>query len=316
MSISNYTSGEGVMGSGYDDGLKGPDVLDGIEGSFSRYAPSFETLQDYASGRGSHGGRAPSSQALIERTVEASVLTTLLRRHGILHPPGNHADPAQSLSAQPGPVDMERFSAILVAGDGRGAVEWLAPWRHRSGQLDDRMAGLLSQAARQLGSAWEDDSLSFAEVSLGVVTLQRVLREFAPPPHALPLVARRMLLAPMPGEVHCFGLKMLGIRFQQAGWDCQTESQLSEEALLCRVGEQRYDVVGLSTQCAEDEDRAAGLIIRIRQASCEPRVRVLLGGARFAGRPGVALALGADLAPLPFEELSEALDRLIPADGA
>ncbi|MCA3615824.1 MAG: cobalamin-dependent protein, partial [Methylobacterium sp.] len=159
----------------------------------------------------------------------------------------------------------------------------------------------------------ESDNLSFAEVSLGLVTLQRVLHEFAPPSSALPLGARRMLLVPMPGEVHGFGVRMLGIRFQQAGWDCQSEQQLSEEALLRCVGKQRYDVVGLSVQCAGDEDRAAGLILRIRKASCEPRVRILLGGSRFAGRPGVALALGADLAPLPFAELSEALDRLIPA---
>ena len=301
------------MGSSCDDGLENADVVDGIEGALSCYAPTFETLEDYASGRGSRGVRVPSSQALIERTVEASVITTLLRRHGILHPPGNNAEPGQSLPAPPGPVEMERFAAMLVAADYRGALEWLTPWRHRSGLLDDRIADLLSLVARQLGTAWENDSLSFAEVSLGLVTLQRVLHEFAPPSKALPLAARRMLLVPMPGEVHGFGVRMLGIRFQQAGWDCQSEQQLSEEALLRRVVEQRYDVVGLSIRCAEDEDRAAGLILRIRKASCEPRVRILLGGLRFAGRPGVALTLGADLAPLPFEELSEALDRLIPA---
>lgn len=153
-------------------------------------------------------------------------------------------------------------------------------------------------------------------MSLGLVTLQNVLHDFAPAPTGARVAERRMLLVPMPGELHCFGMRMLGIRFQQAGWDCDCESHMSEDVLLRRVAAIRYDVVGLSAHGAEDEARAAGLIARVRAASCEPRLRILLGGARFMGRAEAALALGADLAPLPFAELSGALDRLIPRSGS
>ena len=317
------------MGSSYDDGLKNADVLEGIDGNLSRYAPSYDTLDDFARGRGRRSSGRALPQALIERTVEASVLTALLRRHGTLHPPSGaasayslradgHSRPDNSARAglawppsRPLAADMERFVALLAAGDVSGALGWLTPWRHPFGLLDEPMCGLLGEAAQRLGQCWETDDLCFAEVSLGLVTLQRVLHEFAPPVTAWPAAERRMLLVPMPGEVHCFGLRMLGIRFQQAGWDCDCESHMPEEALVRRVAESRYDVVGLSAQGAEDEARAAALIARIRAASIEPNLRILLGGSRFAGRPEAAVALGADLAPLPFPELSEALDRLI-----
>lgn len=320
------------MGSSYDDGLKNADVFEGIDRPLPRFAPGFDPGDAYGDGHGRNGGDRAPSQALIERTVEASVLTALLRRHGTLHPPGTlhpagHS-PGEGLAPTagralprgltslrgltPSPSDMGRFVALVASGDVAGALAWLAPWRHPFGLLDDRIVGLLGEAAQRLGQGWENDDLCFAEVSLGLVTLQNVLHEFAPPVTGARVSERRMLLVPMPGELHCFGMRMLGIRFQQAGWDCDCESHMPEEALLSRVAATRYDVVGLSAHGAGDEAQAAALIARIRAVSCEPRLRILLGGARFVGRAEAALALGADLAPLPFDELSGALDRLIP----
>ncbi len=210
---------------------------------------------------------------------------------------------------------FETFVARLAEGDHAGALALLTPLRHPLGFLDDRIVGLLGAAAQRLGSCWEDDRLYFAEVSLGLVTLQRLLHEFAPPPRTGPVAERRMLLLPMPGEAHCFGLRILGIRFQQAGWDCHCESALPEEVMLQRVAEQRYDVVGLSVQDKASEKRAADLIRRLRKASMEPKLRILLGGAPFALEPARAVAAGADLPAMPFAELYAALERLIPVVG-
>jgi methylmalonyl-CoA mutase cobalamin-binding subunit len=178
------------------------------------------------------------------------------------------------------------------------------------------MAGILAVAAQRLGSAWEQDDLCFVEVSLGLVTLQRLLHEFAPQPLAAPLAERRMLLVPMPGEAHSFGLRMLGIRFQQAGWDCRCDATMPEEALLHLVAAERFHVVGLSVQASLGENHAPELIRRLRKASREPGLCILLGGAPFAAHPEKALAAGADLPALPFTELFEALERRIPVEGS
>lgn len=316
------------MGSGYDDGFKNADVFDGMDRPSSRFAPGFDSAVADGAGHGRKANGHAPSQVLIERAVEASVLTALLRRHATLHPPGTMHRPGAGRAPdagkalprgltslrglKPSPSEIERFVALVASGDVQGALAWLTPWRHPFGLLDDRITGLLGETAQRLGRGWGNDDLCFAEVSLGLVTLQNVLHEFAPAMTEPRVSARRMLLVPMPGEVHCFGMRMLGIRFRQVDWDCDCESHMTEEALLRRVAGNRYDVVGLSAQRAEDEACAAGLIARIREASGNPHLRILLGGARFVGRPEAAMALGADLAPLPFDQLSGALDRLIP----
>lgn len=303
------------MGSSYDDGLKNVDLTEGIDGALTRFSSSFDARNDYETGRDSRSGRARSSQALIERTVEASVLTALLRRHGALHPP------VVSLSGErSGEVlseaDFETFLVRLAEGNCAAALALLAPVRHPFGLLDDRMAGILAVAAQRLGDAWEQDRLCFVEVSLGLVTLQRLLHEFAPQPLATPLAERRMLLVPMPGEAHSFGLRMLGIRFQQAGWDCRCDATMREEVLLHLVAAERFNVVGLSVQGSIGERHAPELIKRLRKASREPKMCILLGGAPFAADPDKAMAAGADLPTLPFTELFEALERRIPAEGS
>lgn len=321
------------MGSSCDDGLKNAEVTEGLEGALPGYAPSYHRLEGYDAERAYRGNRGASSQALIERTVEASVLTALLRRHGTLHPPlpqvpesskvpetskvFEHSTRAGVAFRQidPPAEDFERFIALLSEGDCPGALAVLTPWRHPFGLLDDRIAAILGAAAQRLGRAWEDDRLCFAEVSLGLVTLQRLLHEFAPPTRPAAPEERRMLLVPMPGEGHCFGLRMLGIRFQQAGWDCHCEAATDEAALLRRVAGERFDVIGLSVQDIAGEGRAAGLIARLRLASRRKGVRILLGGAPFVDDPQKAIASGADLPALPFSELSDALDRLLRASG-
>lgn len=163
--------GEGVMASGYDDGVKNADVFDGIERPLSRFAPGFDPGDAYGDGHGRSGGERAPSLALIERTVEASVLTALLRRHGTLHPPATLRSPGhppgEGLAPHagkalprgltslrgltPSPSDMSRFVALIASGDVPGALAWLAPWRHHFGLLDDRMAVLLGEAAQRLG---------------------------------------------------------------------------------------------------------------------------------------------------------------------
>lgn len=310
------------MGSSCDDGLKNAEVTGEPESALPGFTPSYHRLEGYDAERSYRGNRGASSQVLIERAVEASVLAALLRRHGTLHPPLPQVSGVLTRASvaprqiDPPAADFERFIALLGEGDGPGALAVLTPWRHPFGLLDDRICAILGAAAQRLGSAWADDRLCFAEVSLGLVTLQRLLHEFAPPTRPASLSERRMLLVPMPGEGHCFGLRMLGIRFRQAGWDCRCEAAMDEAALLRQVAGERFDVIGLSVQDIAGEARAAGLIARLRLASRQKGLRVLLGGAPFVDDPQKAVASGADLPALPFTELSDALDRLFQASGA
>lgn len=311
------------MGSSFSDGLKGVDIVDGAEVAPQGYAHHYYEPHKKQVGRGTVRGGLGVAKSLIERTVADTVLTQLLRRHGTVHPPAALVPSAQmgekigiergavtAVRSAPLPEEFVPFLTHLTEGDFDGALAWLKPWRHPRGAIDDMMAEILAHAARCLGQQWADDELCFAEVSLGIVILQQILLVLEWHSSLVPKTGRRMLL--MASEGHCFGIRLLGARFRQAGWDCRCESAMSEQMMLQRAAEARFDVIGISIHNAEGEGRATALVAALRAASMERGVRILLGGSQFKDRPEAVLALGSDLPVLSFAALRVALDHSKP----
>jgi methylmalonyl-CoA mutase cobalamin-binding subunit len=87
---------------------------------------------------------------------------------------------------------------------------------------------------------------------------------------------------------------------------------MSEQMMLQRAAEARFDVIGISIHNAEGEGRATALVAALRAASMERGVRILLGGSQFKDRPEAVLALGSDLPVLSFAALRVALDHSKP----
>jgi MerR family transcriptional regulator, light-induced transcriptional regulator len=302
------------MGNGCDDGIRSAEVSEDYCTVAANFERSFNARYEENTNADLRSPRPASAQALIERAVEVSVLTTLLRRHGSRQMLGDSGDVKAKIVSSGMPQDMATFIALLVDGDAAGASGWLMARRHPSGLLDDTAMDVLTLAARRLGTAWDEDGLSFAEVSLGLVTLQRILKEFTAQPIAASFAERRILIVTMPGDTHCFGARMLAIRFCQAGWDGRCEADLSEEALLEKLGEEHFDVVGVSVAIGRSGGLGA-LVRRLREVSRNRDLRVLLGGAHYLEKPEAPLKDGADLPVLPFAELCQALDCLVPAAG-
>ncbi len=85
---------------------------------------------------------------------------------------------------------------------------------------------LLTPAARKLGDMWTEDVCDFTEVTIGVWRLWNALRALSPaflgPVPAKAPPAGRVLLVPLPGEQHSFGLSMVFDFFRRAGWSVWT----------------------------------------------------------------------------------------------
>ena len=123
----------------------------------------------------------------------------------------------------PTDADVETLCALLVVDDRPAAilaqVEALRRARRDPAAL---CLDLLAPAARWLGKAWEDDRCDFSTVTLGLMRLQHMVRDYGRMltrdvrPTAQ---GRRILLANPPGEQHSFGRDMLAGFFRRAGWD-------------------------------------------------------------------------------------------------
>jgi methylmalonyl-CoA mutase cobalamin-binding domain/chain len=167
----------------------------------------------------------------------------------------------------------------------------------RGVSVDTVMVDLLAPTARLLGEYWEDDRCDFVDVTMGLWRLQEVVHEIAARmPAARLLVAggHRVLFATMPGDQHSFGTVVIDELFRRDGWVTDRMSEVSTPALLRRVGEEWFDMVGLTISCECHIAPLPSLIAALRNVSRNPRVCVMVGGWIFGADPLLAGRVGAD----------------------
>lgn len=160
---------------------------------------------------------------------------------------------------------------------------------------------LLAPAARRLGDRWLDDSCDFLQVTVALGRLQEVLRTLADRT-ALPQGASApgteapgaILVTALPDDQHSLGLYIVAECFIKEGWGVQMGHPLLPGTLDDAVRDGWYDVVGISVASAERLPELRGTISRMRRASRNPALVVLVGGAAFLDDATLVRASGAD----------------------
>lgn len=232
--------------------------------------------------------------AVLARALESEVIPRLVLARQNADAPA-YADDA----ARAGPTldDMETLTRQVMQGDMVGASAHIAALRGRNIPLERIYLGLLAPVARRLGDLWESDRTDFTTVTIGLCCLQQLVLDnshaFGPRPGRRDM-DRRILLAPVPGEQHSFGLLMVGEFFRRQGWDVSSGTGTSVRELVATVRKQWFTMVGFSMACDSRLDALAALIREIRRASRNPQIGILVGGRPFSERPELAALVGAD----------------------
>lgn len=231
--------------------------------------------------------------ARLTQAVETEIVPRLLLA-GRITPPtatGLIAAPADS-------VQVVALTKLVLASDPAAASAFVEAL-HADGQpLESLYLDLLTPTARRLGRMWDDDTASFADVTLALQQLRGVLRdfsaEFAPPVPASRGPRRRVLLVPVPGETHGFGLAMVADFFRRAGWDVASGPVASRTELTGMVGRETFAILGFSVGCDDSLDALATAIRAVRRASCNRAIGIMVGGPVFIDHPELAALVGAD----------------------
>lgn len=155
---------------------------------------------------------------------------------------------------------------------------------------------LIQPTARYFGELWLADLCSFVDVTLAAGALQTLLREESPARHPGTRVqpVGHALLVPLPGEQHGLGIRMVAEFFRVSGWAVWSTPFAAIADLLDAVRATPYSIAGISVGSDGRLDEAAACIRLIRSHALDRRIRVLVGGPAFLGRPARAAAVGAD----------------------
>lgn len=236
-----------------------------------------------ASGRSAH----------LLQTIESEIIPRLvLSRRAV----GKAPAAVTSISWAPDEQMVAELADLVVAQDVGAAATRIEGLRAQGVPIEALYLDLLAPTARYLGELWEADLCDFTSVTLGCSRLQQLLHELSPAffreidqhEHR-----RRVLLVPVPGEQHTFGLYMVAEFFRRAGWDVWSGSMPARE-LSALVGREAFTLVGFSLSGDSRLDALAASIRAVRRASCNRGIGVLVGGPVFVGHPELVNLVGAD----------------------
>lgn len=188
------------------------------------------------------------------------------------------------------PSVIEGFLDLLLKGDTETAAE-------RVGRL--RMAGfdyislaehLFAPTARLLGGRWDENRLSFLEVSLGISGLLAVNARLRAAYGVAGSGTRgQLLFATLPQQAHTLGAILAAEAFRQRDYDVELMLGATPEDIEADVRLFDIRVVGLT---AGAEDRIADLESLAARLKHLPRAPMILIGGGAAARASAALSAG------------------------
>ncbi len=238
-----------------------------------------------------------SNDRLIQltRTIEAEIIPRLLLANSAAQCTAE-VSIARS-TVEPNYADVEALAGLAIRHEVTAAMAFIDTLRARGSSLDDIFLKLLAPAARHLGELWEADVRDFAEVTMGLATLQQILRALSPsfsgdvdavaPGHSV-------LLIPARGETHTFGVHMLEQFFRRAGWDVDIGLSGEHVEFARLVARKHIDIVGFSLSCETGLADLAADIKVMRRKSVNRAIGVMVGGPAFLNHPERVAQVGAD----------------------
>jgi methanogenic corrinoid protein MtbC1 len=231
--------------------------------------------------------------ARLVRTIEGEIVPRLVMARRVVSVPPVDVGTTRA----PDEVDVRELVRLLLAHDVGVASAYVETVRQRGASLESVCLSLLAPAARELGLLWEEDECDFMQVTVGLCRLHQLLRELSPEFRSEcgeQKLERNILLAPVPGDQHIFGIALVAQFLRKAGWEVWNEYPLSAASIVDVVRQNWFAVVGLSVGSETRVDEVVAIIRAIRQASRNRSVGVMVGGPVLVARPELAVLMGAD----------------------
>ncbi len=218
-------------------------------------------------------------------------------------------------SAEISDADVDLFADLSITGEAHSLLQILDAYLVKGMPVETIYIQLLAPAARKLGTYWEDDSLDFVAVTMGLWRIQEVLRELTvrvPPKSRQTYGHRSALFAPMPGEQHSLGTLMVSECFQRAGWETEVLVEPTQSEFTSKFADCHFDLIGLTVSCDSSTASLANIVKTIKVVSCNPRIRIMLGGTAINNRPELVADCGADGTATDAVQAVVVADSLVP----
>lgn len=246
--------------------------------------------------------KAKTFKLMLAAVVEGQVIPRLMLAHKSANS-DNPIDAAaliervETADFKVDPAIIKPFTALVLSGGVEDLEDYIVDMTARGITTHDIYLDLMAPTARLLGQYWEDDICSFTDVTIGLGKLQTLLYRLSashPTPRPHDGSPNALFLTPE-GSQHSLGIRMVEELFRDAGWRTTCEINSPLPTLIDLVQQERFDVIGVSLSAQGQVEQTRLIIEKLRDASLNTSVQVIVGGKLVLDDPNLALRLGADL---------------------
>ncbi|MFU8824489.1 cobalamin B12-binding domain-containing protein [Yoonia sp.] len=219
---------------------------------------------------------------------------------------------ADGPEALPTASDIELLCAALLSADEKAADQFILAARRDGVSPAAISGGYVAGAARKLGEMWDDDRISFIDVTLACGKLYRIirgLRHILAPAITEGRETRPALFALVPGETHTLGIEIATDFFRREGWEVDMLVGLDHDALLEEADRRHYQAIVLvanSDRMMEPLTRLS-LALRITQ----PLAHIIVAGSILDHHPDILNLVGAEAVMADLETAVATLRELL-----
>lgn len=195
----------------------------------------------------------------------------------------------------PNKSEIDLLCAALLSRDDQAADQFILAARRDGVELDAIYLGYVSGAARRLGEMWDNDEVSFVDVTTGCSKLYRIIRSLR---HVIApgIIDGRdefpALFALVPGETHTLGIEIATDLFRREGWDVDMMVGLDHEMLVEQSDRRSYRAIILVANSDSMIEPLTQLVLALRIS--HPLAHVVVAGNILKHHPDIIEVVGAD----------------------
>ena len=183
------------------------------------------------------------------------------------------------IDAAPSITQITELCEALLSSDNDAGHRLAMAARANGMPIETLHLGYIAEAARMLGTRWENDEASVSQVIIGagrIYGILRTLREMFVSVRLQRPDRYRAVFASTPGETHTLGVTMAADHLRCKGWQVDMKSGLAHDALVKAISNDDYPVIGLSASTPMMIFPLARLIVALRVTN--PAAWIMVGG--------------------------------------
>lgn len=239
------------------------------------------------------------------RTIENNILPIIVEQHLEISIP----EVLKEL-----PIDLineksiTELTQLVLQEDARTSVNYVKEMNASGVSLENIYLLLLTPVARNLGEMWDEDGVSFTDVTIALWRIKQLMYDLSPLFQQYAQSNKTgpsIMLVPLPGSQHNLGLFMVSEFFAKAGWRIWGELAATQEDIVSMAQTEWFDVIGLSVSLREQFPQLKELIKEIKLKSKNPQLGVMIGSPVFNQFPELVDDIGADMVGFSAEDALE-----------